>query len=163
MRVCTCAHLLGCLQEKPGTTSSKAQPFSYAVIDDKPQPVRDFYNHHEGVHLFSWQAGKYGYGVMDRCVCTMLCVRAFVGWLSLCLCSVVCVSMLSCICACVHATLLPFWNFGIPQIRIVAHSSRMMKIDEYMLSENYCIQWPPQFYVIKPHQTHSTQVFKAIV
>eukprot|EP00668_Euglena_longa_P030596 GGOE01038186.1.p1 GENE.GGOE01038186.1~~GGOE01038186.1.p1 ORF type:complete len:2315 (+),score=765.90 GGOE01038186.1:746-6946(+) len=64
------------LQEKSGATSSKAQPFSYAVIDDKPQPVRDFYNHHEGVHLFSWQAGKYGYGVMDRYLeCLLRCTH----------------------------------------------------------------------------------------
>lgn len=111
MRVCTCAHLLGCLQEKPGTTSSKAQPFSYAVIDDKPQPVRDFYNHHEGVHLFSWQAGKYGYGVMDRCVCTMLCVRARLlgGFL--------CVSALLSVCPCsrasVHVSMPLFYHSGI--------------------------------------------------
>ena len=55
---------------------SKIQPFSYAVIDNKPQPVRDFFAHHEGVHLFSWQPSKYGFGVMDRYLeCLLRCTN----------------------------------------------------------------------------------------
>jgi len=62
------------LQEKTGDDST--QPFSYAVIDGKPQPVRDFFTHHEGVHLFSWQALKYGFGVMDRYLeCLLRCTH----------------------------------------------------------------------------------------
>ena len=53
-----------------------AQPFSYAVIDGKPQAVRSFYNNHEGVHLFSWQAEAHGYGVMDRYLeCVFRCTN----------------------------------------------------------------------------------------
>ena len=71
------------LQEKgePGGHKASLQPFSYAVIDNKPQPVRDFFAHHEGVRLFSWQPNKYGFGVMDRSVGGLwgLCGRAC-GW-----------------------------------------------------------------------------------
>eukprot|EP00667_Euglena_gracilis_P000041 EG_transcript_41 len=64
------------LQEKSGAAATHTQPFSYAVIDGKPQPVREFFTHHEGVHLFSWQASKYGYGVMDRYLeCLLRCTH----------------------------------------------------------------------------------------
>ena len=69
----SCAYVCAWAQvaDTPETTSSlpdqpKAMPLSHAVVADRPPPVKDFFAHHEGVHLFSWEPERHGYGVMDR-------------------------------------------------------------------------------------------------
>ena len=70
------SELMTLREDKGRQPAAKTQPFSYAVIDNKPQVVRDFFTDHEGVHLFSWQPAMHGFGVMDRYLeCLLRCTH----------------------------------------------------------------------------------------
>ena len=47
-------------------SSNPDQCHSYAVIANKAESERDFFDNHEGLKFFSWEPSKHGFGVMDR-------------------------------------------------------------------------------------------------